>query len=111
MGRLRQRDLKPYTVKRRIPMKDQDGTEFEDWESAGHVVKANIRPAGGRLMAEMYGERLAYMLTAYVESGTDIKESDGVCVYVSPESNPDYRVVAAPPWSSHSVISLEAIRK
>jgi hypothetical protein len=111
MGRLRQRDLKPYTVKRPVPLKDEDGTTYTDWAPQGHIVKANIKPAGGKLMAEMYGERLAYMLTAYVESGTDLKESDGVCVYVPPEANPDYKVIAAPPWSSHSVISLEAIRK
>jgi hypothetical protein len=91
-------------------MKEQDGTEFEEWEPIGHIVNANIKPAGGKLMVEMYGERLAYMLVAYVESDTDLKESDGVCVYVPPDSNPDYKVVAAPPWSSHSVISLEAIR-
>ncbi|MFF2449365.1 hypothetical protein ACFVSW_20185 [Neobacillus sp. NPDC058068] len=110
MGRLRQRDLKPYTVKRRKPMQDSDGTKYEDWEPIGHIIKANILPAGGKLMAEMYGERLAYMLVAYVESGTELKETDGICVYVPPDSKPDYKVVAAPPWSSHSVISLEAIR-
>ncbi|GGA31744.1 hypothetical protein [Psychrobacillus lasiicapitis] len=108
--RLRQRDLKPYTVKGRIPKEDSDGTTYEDWEEEGHIIQANIQPAGGRLMAEMYGERLAYMLSAYVESGTDLKETDGVCVYVAPDQNPDYKVVASPPWSSHSVVSLEAIR-
>ena len=108
--RLRQRDLKPYVIKERIPMEEPDGTTYEGWKEEGHIIQANIQPAGGRLMAEMYGERLAYMLTAYVENGTNLKETDGVCVYVSPDNDPDYKVVAAPPWSAHSVISLEAIR-
>lgn len=108
--RLRQRDLKPYLVKQRIPEKDTDGTTYQGWSEDGHIIYANIQPAGGKLMVEMYGERLAYMLTAYVEHGTVLKETDGVCVYVSPNSDPDYKVVAAPPWSSHSVITLEAIR-
>lgn len=106
--RLRQRDLKEYTVKRRTTIKESDGTTYEDW-SDGHTIRANIQPAGGKLMAEMYGEKLAYMLTAFVEPGTDLKETDGVCVYVSSDEKPDYKVVASPPWSSHSVISLEAI--
>lgn len=107
--RLRQRDLKPYTVKPCISLQEPDGTTSASWDSDSHVIKANIQPAGGKLMAEMYGERLAYMLTAYVESGTIISETDGVCVYVSAASDPDYRVVAAPPWSSHSVITLEKV--
>ena len=108
--RLRQRDLKEYVVKRRISKEDPDGTTYEDWEEDGHVINANIQPAGGKLMVEMYGERVAYMLTAFVENKTDLKETDGVCVYVSSDNDPDYKVIAAPPWSSHSVISLEAIR-
>jgi hypothetical protein len=109
MGRLRQRDLKQYTVKRPISMKDPDGTTYTDWALQGHIIKANIKPAGGKLMAEMYGERLAYMLSAYAEIGTDIKESDGICVFVSSDKEPDYRVVAVRPWS-HMVLDLEKVK-
>jgi hypothetical protein len=110
MARLRQRDLKPYTVKRRIPAKDEDGTTFENWDQRGYTIKANIKSAGGKLAAETYGERLAYMLTALIEGDTTLNEGDGICVYVAPSEKPDYKVVASPKWSSHSVVMLEAIR-
>jgi hypothetical protein len=111
MARLRQRDLKTYTVKNRIPTKDADGTTFEDWDRRGYTIKASIKPAGGKLAAEMYGERLAYMLTALVEnSSLALAEGDGICVFVPPSEKPDYKVVAIPKWSSHSTVMLEAIR-
>lgn len=114
--RLRQRDLKPYVVKRRIEVKEPDATTSEDW-GCPVTIKANILPAGGKSMAELYGERLAYMLTAYAENTRDVMkltedmnskgESFGVCIYAS---EPDYRIVAIRPWASHKVIDLEAIR-
>jgi hypothetical protein len=110
MVRLRQRDLKPYTVKNRIPVKDADGTTFEDWDRRGFTIRANIKPAGGKLAAETYGERLAYMLTALIEGDTTLNEGVGICVYVDPSEKPDYKVVASPQWSSHSIVMLEAIR-
>jgi hypothetical protein len=110
MARLRQRNLCEYQVKRQIPLKDEDGTTYTSWNAVSKI-RANIIPAGGRIAAELYGVRLAYMLTAYAESGADLKESDGICVYVLPQLDPDYRVVAIQTWSTHSVVTLEAIRK
>jgi hypothetical protein len=110
MARLRQRDLKPYTVKNRIPAKDADGTTYEDWDRRGYTIKANIKPAGGKLAVETYGEKLAYMLTALIEEGTVLNDGDAVCVYVASSEKPDYKVVASPKWSSHSVVMLEAIK-
>lgn len=107
--RLKQSDLKPYVVKESIPKKDTDGTTYEGWTDEGHTIRANIQPAGGKTMSEMYGERLAYMLTLYAELGTNLKESDGLCIYVSSDSDPDYKVIAIPRWNSHTVAVLEKV--
>lgn len=107
--RLRQRGLNPYTVKPRKVIKEPDATTYEDWDPIGHTIQANVLPANGRMMADMYGERLAYMVVAYAEPDAVVNESDGVCVYVAPNSKPDYKVVAVRRWS-HTVIDLEAIR-
>ncbi len=107
--RLKQSDLKSYAVKRREVVKEPDGTTYDGWVVKGEI-KANVQPAGGRMMAELYGERLVYMLTAYAELGTDIKESDGVCVYVASDLEPDYKVVAIRRWNTHHVIDLEKVR-
>ena len=106
--RLRKRDLKTYIVKRRDSLKEEDGTTFEGWTDKG-IIKTQILPAGGRLMAEMYGERLAYMLTAYMLPNENISESDGVCIYVDSATDPDYKVVAIRDWESHKVVDLERI--
>lgn len=109
--RLKQSDLKPYAIKRRIIVTEPDGTKSEGTDPIGHIIRANVQPAGGRMMMEMYGERLAYMLTAYAESGTDIQESDGACIYVSPNADPDYKVVAIRRWNTHYVVDFEKVRK
>lgn len=114
--RLRQRDLKPYAVKRREVVKDPDGTTYDGWVDQT-IIKANVQPAGGKLMSEMYGERLAYMLVGYVENTTDVlrltedfnteKEVFGMCIY---SQDADYRIVAIRPWDAHKVIDLEKVR-
>ncbi len=107
--RLRQRDLKEYTVKRRTTITEPDGTTYEDWGEE-RKVEANVQPAGGKMMSEMYGERLMYMMTAYLESLNNVQESDGFYINVDDDKNPDYKVVAIRSWNSHFVIDLEKVR-
>jgi hypothetical protein len=106
--RLRQRDLKPYIVKRRVPMQDVDGTTYEDYEEKGNKLKANIKPAGGKVMSEIYGEKLKYMKTMITDDITfSIKELDGVCV--KSKDKPDYKVVAIKDYTDHRIIDLEKV--
>ena len=105
--RLRKRDLKPYKYYRCETVKEADGTTYTDWVEQG-ILEANIQPAGGKLMAEMYGERLAYMLVGYAPANESINESDAVCVFTN--DKPDYRIVAVRGWS-HIVFDLEKIRE
>ena len=58
-------------------------------------------------MAEMYGDRLAYMLTFFILAGEPVEEGAGACVH---QVEPDYRVVAIRRWSDHWVVDLGAIR-
>lgn len=109
--RLRQRDLKTYIVKKHGTFKEIDGTKYTGYEKEGREIKANIQPAGGKMLSEMYGLRLAYMLTMYCQSNVDIKENDGVCVYVDKEQDPDYKIVAIRRWNIHMVADLEKVKK
>jgi hypothetical protein len=64
-------------------------------------------------MADMYGERLSYMRTMYVEGNPDVTESAGVWVNIPADSdhpNPEYRVIAVRPWGAHTVVDLEKVR-
>ncbi|AEE91204.1 conserved protein of unknown function [Tepidanaerobacter acetatoxydans Re1] len=109
--RLRQRDLKPYTVKKHGTFKDADGTKYTGYEKEGRAIKANIQPAGGKMLSEIYGLRLAYMLTMYCQKGTELSENDGVCVCVDESQDPDYKIVAIRPWNTHIVADLEKVKQ
>lgn len=67
---------------------------------AGHFCNL---PAG-EVMAEMYGNRLAYMLTLYIGAGEPVEEGMGACIYTD---NSDYMVVAIRRWQGHWVVDLE----
>lgn len=105
--RLRQRDLRAIVFRPRVTVKEPDGTTSEDWGNPESIL-GHIQPAGGKLMAEMYGQRLAYMRVMYVEPGTQVPEGAGVCLDTVDE--PDYRVVAVRPWSGVAIVDLEKVK-
>jgi len=108
--RLLRRDQRAVVFRPRITEKEPDATTYETWGDPVTIF-GHVQPAGGRVTAEMYGERAAYMLTMYVEGRPAVTESAGAWVDVPPEiPNPDYRVVAIRPWSGHTVIDLEKVR-
>lgn len=76
-----------------------------------------VWPAGGKVQAELYGERLSYIRNVKAEGeywtatdrkgkvhyvysdGLDITESDGVCIDVLPEAGqPDFKIISIKPY-------------
>lgn len=73
-------------------------------------------PAGGKVQAEMYGLRLPgirnlRMEGDYTEVSADFRQvgyrieegplfcaGDGICLFVSPDAEPDYKIVAVYPY-------------
>lgn len=108
--RLRKRDLKPYAYKRRETITETDGTTYSGWGDSA-VLYANVQPAGGKLLVEMYGERLAYMKVAYLEKTNGAIEGDRVYINAATNQEPDYKIIAIRPWGSHYVMDLEAVAK
>lgn len=100
--------VRPRTVKR-----NEEGGSIESYE-AGFPVSAEIWPAGGKVQAEVYGERLAYIrncrisgsyqtvrkdgTTVYCFPEGELKEKDGICVEAEPGERPDYRIIAIRPY-------------
>ena len=77
--------------------------------------KAEVWPAGGRLQAEMYGQRVNniknvringnydlmvsnYGDELYLFADMEIREGDGICLYVPEDHEPDYRIIAIRPY-------------
>ena len=48
------------------------------------------------------------MLNMLYDGPQELREGDGMCVYVSKDSNPDYKVISIKHYS-HKVIELEKI--
>lgn len=104
---MRVKNKKTYYVKRKTVIEDSEGGKYPSY-SEPIEIKANIYPATGKLQAEVYGERLTYILNMLYDGPLDLVESDGICVYVSKDSKPDYKIISIKRYS-HTVIELEKI--
>lgn len=101
--------LKPYNLYRFEQVTDAEGGKYEGYAKTPVTVRVEIWPASGGLQAQMYGERLAYMLNLNAELSEDIREKDGLRVYATGDK-PDYRVKSIKRYTLHQVAELEAIR-
>lgn len=104
---MRIKNKKTYYLKKKTLIEDDEGGKYPGY-SEGIEINANISPASGRLQAEIYGERLNYILNMLYEGSESINEGDGICVYVSKDNEPDYKVISIKQYS-HLFIELERI--
>lgn len=104
-----------YYHKKRIPGKGKEGDTYDMYGAATSFF-AEVWPAGGKVQAEIYGERLKYIQNIRIDgtyevstdekgrmqyilaSGVKIAEMDGICLFTGAESDPDYRIVAIRPY-------------
>lgn len=105
---MRLRHLKIYYLKKATTVTDDEGGKYPGYEDTPTIIKANIYPATGKLQAEIYGQRLNYILNMLYDGTADIAEGDGICVNVSSAEKPDYKVISVKPYS-HKFIELEKI--
>lgn len=99
--------MKNYHLRKRIVEKDKEGGSVVSYEAAV-PIKATIWPASGKVQVEMYGERLAYIKNMEYEGSETMHEGDGICVFVSPESDPDYKIISIKEYSP-MMMELEKI--
>lgn len=110
MRRLRQALKRPYSWRKATPAKDAEGNTYTAWGDPVEI-DAIIRRASGKIAAAQYGERLAYVCKMQYDGAEPIAEGDGICVYVSGDHDPDYRVTAVKGLTEDAfrVYDLEAI--
>jgi len=104
---MRIKNKKNYYIKKKTVIKDDEGGKYSGYLEA-REIQANISPASGKLQAEIYGERLNYILNMLYDGPETINEGDGICVYVSKDNEPDYKVISIKRYS-HLFIELEKI--
>ena len=113
--RLKRSRVKEYYYKKRSVKKDNESGTYEEY-GAALSFRGEAWPASGKVQAQMYGEKLSYIRNVKIEGkyilvtddkgkvhyvfpgGLDIAESDGLCLYVPKESDPDYKIISIKPY-------------
>lgn len=104
---MRIKNKKTYYLKKKTIIEDNEGGKYQEY-SESIEIQANIYPASGKLQAEIYGERLNYILNMLYDGQESINEGDGICVYVSKDNEPDYKIISIKRYR-HLFIELEKI--
>lgn len=92
-----------YKLKKKTIIEDDEGGKYPEYLDAIDI-ECYIYPASGRVQAEMYGERLNYILNMLYDGETEISEGDCI-VY----NNLDYKVISIKNYTKHKLIELEKI--
>ena len=100
--------MKKYHLKRRIPKRTSEGSSYTEYAEAVEI-QAIIWPAGGKVQAEMYGERLSYIKNMEYGGAEVMQEGDGICVFVGPDEKPDYKIISIKPEYNPKRMELEAL--
>lgn len=95
------KNKKTYQLKKRTIITDSEGGKYPDFAEPIEI-NANIYPASGKLEAEIYGERLNYILNMLYDENEEIVEGDCI-VY----NNSNYIVISIKNYSNHKLIELE----
>lgn len=112
--RLRRSRVKQYYHRQRITNKDAESGTYEEYGTA-MAFSGEVWAASGKVQAQMYGERLSYIRNIRIHGnyvittdrkrnvhyvypdGLDITESDGLCLYMLGDTDPDYRIISINP--------------
>lgn len=100
--------MKKYHLRKRATQKNSEGGSKVAYEPAVEI-EATIWPAGGKVQAEMYGERLQYMKNMEYGGQEAMQEGDGICVFVGPDANPDYKIISIQPEYNPKRMELERL--
>lgn len=119
---MRLNNKKQYFISSKTIIEDDEGGKYEEYGPL-KPFKANIYPASGKLQAEVYGERINYIMNMLIDgkysveskdgkmiytfSNFSIAEGDGICVFNA--NTPDYKVISIKPYS-HLLCEIEVIK-
>ena len=113
--RMRRSRIERFYWRKRISVKDKEGSSYETWGAAVPFC-GECWPASGKVQAEQYGERLPYIRNLRINGkyairtdesgitfydfggGLEIRESDGICLHANSDQDPDYRIISIRPY-------------
>lgn len=113
--RLKRNRLETYYHRKRTVQKDNEGSTYEEYGAASPFLGESW-PASGKTQAQQFGQQLGYIrnlkidgaytikadengkLHYILESGVDLMELDGICLFAGETATPDYKIVAVKPY-------------
>lgn len=108
--RLRPKGLQTVYLKERLTGQDDEGNFQEGFSDDSIKLEMTVQAAGGQVMASIYGNTLPYMKSCKYQ-GDKLKEGknekDGICLYVTKDSEPDYEITAIQTFSTHLNVTLK----
>lgn len=107
--RLKRNRLKSLALKKLQVIKDEEGGTYEEFSSSFCIIDVEVWPATNKRQVELYGVRVNDILNVNYQGNTLIEVGDGLCVNVSSEQLPDYRVISKKEYTFHQVLEIEKI--
>lgn len=118
--------LKIFHHRKKTVQRDNEGNTYPSYSPAVSF-EGEAWPASGKIQAEIYGQRLPYIYNlringryemnrdeqdkqihySFSDTDLDFVEGDGICLFVEPEQEPDYRIISIRP---HRFLRLEVER-
>lgn len=105
--RLKRKRLKPYLLREAVVTTSDEGIKKATYSDTATEIKAEIWPASGRVQAEIYGQRLAYILNCLVDRETPVREGDGFCI---DSEKVTHKVISIKRYTNHQLLELEQCR-
>ena len=104
---MRVKNKKTYYLKKKTIVEDDEGGKYQGFEDNATEIQAYIYPASGKLQAEIYGERLNYIMNMLYDDNIELNEGDGICFKARATDKPDYKIISIKEYTSHKLLELE----
>lgn len=104
---MRKNKMKPYQTYLKSSGKDAEGIPNMIFDKKDKEIEAEIWPASGKVQAEMYGMKLAYIMNMITDKRNEITEDMGIDVLGSGKA--DHKVISKKAYTKHIVYELERI--
>ena len=103
---MRRSQMKQYQTFKAVDTKDREGIVNNTYLTDKKII-AEVWEASGKVQAEMYGLRLAYMKNMITDLNNEVAEE--MALGIENQSIPDYKIVSKKKYSRHIRYELERL--
>lgn len=103
---MRKSQMREYQAYEPVTVRDSEGGLNVKYEPL-KMICAEIWPATGRMQAEMYGLRLAYIKNMLTNFNNEVAE--GMALSIENPLTPDYKIISKKKYSRHIQYELERL--